>query len=59
MMILLVPEQGVYEIHKQVDGTIPTIYDAPWPGFTPDLISIASSSFNTGKRKYPDTSENV
>ncbi|MBL6963481.1 MAG: UDP-N-acetylglucosamine 1-carboxyvinyltransferase [Bacteroidetes bacterium] len=36
-----IPSQGVYEIEKQVDGTIPTIYDAPWPGFTPDLISIA------------------
>ena len=23
-----------------IDGSIPTIYDAPWPGFTPDLISI-------------------
>jgi UDP-N-acetylglucosamine 1-carboxyvinyltransferase len=37
---ILIPSQGVYEIEKQVDGTIPTIYDAPWPGFTPDLISI-------------------
>ncbi len=37
---LLIPSQGIYEIEKQIDGTIPTIYDAPWPGFTPDLISI-------------------
>ena len=38
---ILIPAQGVYEIEKQIDGNIPTIYDAPWPGFTPDLISIA------------------
>ena len=38
---LFIPEQGVYEIDNQVDGSIPTIYDGPWPGFTPDLISIA------------------
>jgi UDP-N-acetylglucosamine 1-carboxyvinyltransferase len=37
---IIIPEQGVYEISNQIDGTIPTIYDAPWPGFTPDLISI-------------------
>lgn len=38
---IYIPSQGVYEIEKQIDGNIPTIYDAPWPGFTPDLISIA------------------
>lgn len=38
---LIIPEQKIYEIDRQIDGTIPTIYDAPWPGFTPDLISIA------------------
>ena len=38
---LIIPAQSIYEIEKQIDGTIPTIYDAPWPGFTPDLISIA------------------
>lgn len=37
---IFVPSQGVYEIQKMIDGSIPTIYDAPWPGFTPDLISI-------------------
>lgn len=35
-----IPEQEIYEIQRMIDGSIPTIYDAPWPGFTPDLISI-------------------
>ncbi len=35
-----VNQRGSYEIQKMIDGTIPTIYDAPWPGFTPDLLSI-------------------
>lgn len=35
-----VNQPGTYEIQKLIDGSIPTIYDAPWPGFTPDLLSI-------------------
>ncbi len=35
-----VPAQDVYEIQTFIDGSIMTIYDAPWPGFTPDLMSI-------------------
>jgi UDP-N-acetylglucosamine 1-carboxyvinyltransferase len=35
-----IPAQKHYEIQRMIDGSIPTIYDAPWPGFTPDLISI-------------------
>lgn len=35
-----IPEQSNYEINTLIDGSILTIYDAPWPGFTPDLISI-------------------
>jgi UDP-N-acetylglucosamine 1-carboxyvinyltransferase len=35
-----VPEQESYEIQTFIDGSILTIDDAPWPGFTPDLISI-------------------
>jgi UDP-N-acetylglucosamine 1-carboxyvinyltransferase len=38
---IFVPQQDTYEIHRQMDGSILTISDAPWPGFTPDLISIA------------------
>lgn len=35
-----IPEQDTYEIQTFIDGSILTIYDAPWPGFTPDLMSI-------------------
>jgi UDP-N-acetylglucosamine 1-carboxyvinyltransferase len=35
-----VPSQDLYEIETFIDGSILTIADAPWPGFTPDLLSI-------------------
>lgn len=35
-----VPSQDKYEIESFIDGSILTIADAPWPGFTPDLLSI-------------------
>ncbi|MCW5912659.1 MAG: UDP-N-acetylglucosamine 1-carboxyvinyltransferase [Cyclobacteriaceae bacterium] len=35
-----IPCQERYEIETFIDGSILTIADAPWPGFTPDLISI-------------------
>ena len=35
-----IPEQDVYEIQSFLDGSVLTIYDNPWPGFTPDLLSI-------------------
>ena len=38
---LYVPPCEHYEIERFMDGSIMTIADAPWPGFTPDLISIA------------------
>lgn len=38
---IFVPEHEHYEIDTFIDGSIMTISDAPWPGFTPDLISIA------------------
>jgi UDP-N-acetylglucosamine 1-carboxyvinyltransferase len=37
---LFIPAQEHYEIESFIDGSIMTIADAPWPGFTPDLISI-------------------
>jgi len=37
---IFIPEQENYEIESFIDGSILTIADAPWPGFTPDLISI-------------------
>jgi UDP-N-acetylglucosamine 1-carboxyvinyltransferase len=35
-----VPAQELYEIQNFLDGSVLTIYDHPWPGFTPDLLSI-------------------
>jgi len=35
-----IPEQDIYEVHRYLDGGVLTIYDNPWPGFTPDLLSI-------------------
>ncbi len=37
---IFIPQQESYEIQTFIDGSILTIYDAPWPGFTPDLMSI-------------------
>ncbi len=37
---IYIPEQDSYEIETFIDGSILTISDAPWPGFTPDLLSI-------------------
>jgi len=37
---IFIPEQDVYEIDTFIDGSILTISDAIWPGFTPDLLSI-------------------
>jgi UDP-N-acetylglucosamine 1-carboxyvinyltransferase len=38
---IIVPKQAHYEIETFIDGSLLTISDAPWPGFTPDLLSIA------------------
>ncbi len=35
-----IPAQEEYEIQGYIDGSILTVADAPWPGFTPDLLSI-------------------
>jgi len=35
-----IPAQDHYRIQKFIDGSILTVYDHPWPGFTPDLLSI-------------------
>ncbi|MFA5619706.1 MAG: UDP-N-acetylglucosamine 1-carboxyvinyltransferase [Weeksellaceae bacterium] len=37
---IYIPAQENYEIQKFMDGSILTVADAPWPGFTPDLLSI-------------------
>jgi UDP-N-acetylglucosamine 1-carboxyvinyltransferase len=38
---LFIPRHEHYEVETFMDGSIMTVADAPWPGFTPDLISIA------------------
>lgn len=35
-----IPAQEHYEIENFIDGSILTVADAPWPGFTPDLLSV-------------------
>jgi len=37
---IFIPAQDSYEIQAFIDGSVMTIYDAPWPGFSPDLMSI-------------------
>jgi len=37
---IFIPSQPHYEIETFIDGSILTVADAPWPGFTPDLLSI-------------------
>ena len=37
---IFIPAQEHYEVQTFMDGSILTVADAPWPGFTPDLISI-------------------
>ena len=37
---IYVPAQDVYEIQNFIDGSVLNVYDSPWPGFPPDLMSI-------------------
>ncbi|MDR1652823.1 MAG: UDP-N-acetylglucosamine 1-carboxyvinyltransferase [Prevotellaceae bacterium] len=37
---IFIPQQNEYEIESFIDGSIMTIADAPWPGLTPDLLSV-------------------
>ncbi len=37
---LYIPKQEHYEVDSFIDGTIMTLADAPWPGLTPDLLSV-------------------
>lgn len=37
---IYIPAQESYEIQEYIDGSILTVSDSPWPGFTPDLLSI-------------------
>jgi UDP-N-acetylglucosamine 1-carboxyvinyltransferase len=44
-----IPAQERYEIETFIDGSILTVADAPWPGFTPDLLSIVLVVATQGK----------
>ena len=37
---IYIPAQDIYEVQNFLDGSVLTINDHPWPGFTPDLLSI-------------------
>ncbi len=37
---IIIPEQKLYTIQNFIDGSVLTMYDHPWPGLTPDLLSI-------------------
>ena len=37
---LYIPKHDTYEVDSFIDGTIMTLADAPWPGLTPDLVSV-------------------
>lgn len=37
---IYIPAQEQYQVKKFIDGSMLTVYDHPWPGFTPDLLSI-------------------
>ncbi len=37
---IVVEEQSLYEVQNYLDGSVLTIYDHPWPGLTPDLLSV-------------------
>ena len=39
-MLLVREHLNGYEIQSYIDGSVMTVSDAPWPGFTPDLLSI-------------------
>ena len=37
---IFVPQQDLYTIQTYLDGSVLTLYDHPWPGLTPDLLSV-------------------
>ncbi len=46
---IYIPAQDSYEIQNFIDGSVLTIADAPWPGFTPDLLSIILTTATQAK----------
>ncbi|MBR3871661.1 MAG: UDP-N-acetylglucosamine 1-carboxyvinyltransferase [Paludibacteraceae bacterium] len=37
---IIIPQQDIFKVESYIDGSILSISDAPWPGLTPDLLSI-------------------
>ena len=56
---IYVPAQETYQIESFIDGSIMTIADAPWPGLTPDLLSVLLVVATQAKGSVLITSENV
>ena len=56
---LYIPEQEHYEIESFMDGSIMTIADAPWPGLTPDLLSVLLVVATQAKGYGADSSKDV
>ena len=46
---LYIPRQDHYEVDSFIDGSIMTLADAPWPGLTPDLISVLIVAATLGR----------
>ena len=56
---IIIPAQKHYEIDTFIDGSIMTVADAPWPGFTPDLLSIVLVTAIQAQGTVFGSSENV
>ena len=50
---LWVPAQPHYEVQSFIDGTIMTLADAPWPGLTPDLLSVLLVVASQARQHHP------
>ena len=55
---LYIPHQSHYVVDSFIDGSIMTLADAPWPGLTPDLLSVLAGSW-LGARSSEDVREST
>ena len=58
-MIFIFLHRKFMKYKRYLDGGVLTIYDHPWPGFTPDLLSIVLVTAIQAKGSVLDSSENV
>ena len=56
---IYIPQQEHYRIENFMDGSIMTIADAPWPGLTPDLLSVFLGGGHPSQRLGADSPEDV